>query len=229
MARAVLFDLGGTLVEYYARSDWPKVRDEGIAGVVHSLAREGYPAESSATVADRAQREDHESPDFRVRPLAGRLARIFSLSVEDPVLGALCRTFLQPVFARGRRFEDSLGTLDELRTRSIAIAVVSNLPWGSPSLPWREELGRWALSERVDTVVFCADVGWRKPDRRIFERALTSLGRAPDECLFVGDDPRWDAVGAARAGIPVAILERTGGRGGPERRITALTDVLDLV
>jgi FMN phosphatase YigB (HAD superfamily) len=50
------------------------------------------------------------------------------------------------------------------------------------------------------------DVGWRKPHRAPFDRALALLDVAPAEALFVGDDPRWDVVGARNAGIrPVLI------------------------
>jgi putative hydrolase of the HAD superfamily len=58
--------------------------------------------------------------------------------------------------------------------------------------------------------VFCRDVGWRKPARTIFESAIKALGTQPGDCLFVGDDPRWDFRGARSAGMEAVLIDRTG-------------------
>jgi putative hydrolase of the HAD superfamily len=84
---------------------------------------------------------------------------------------------------------------------------VSNTPWGSPADAWRAELTRHGLLDRVDAAVFCMDVGWRKPHRAPFDRALSLLEVAPADALFVGDDHRWDVVGAQNAGLRPVLLE----------------------
>ena len=67
-------------------------------------------------------------------------------------------------------------------------ALRTQLPWGSvPPL-------------RTPGTVF-EEVGYHKPDARVFARALQSLGCAGDEVWFVGDHPRNDIVGAAAAGL----------------------------
>ena len=63
--------------------------------------------------------------------------------------------------------------------------------------------GMW---ERCETVIFCSDVGWRKPAQPIFRRALEHFRCPPAQCLFIGDNPRYDMLGARRAGmVPVFI------------------------
>jgi putative hydrolase of the HAD superfamily len=49
--------------------------------------------------------------------------------------------------------------------------------------------------------IAAADVGYLKPHRRIFEQALTELGAAPDEAVFVGDSLTADIRGAQEAGM----------------------------
>ena len=49
--------------------------------------------------------------------------------------------------------------------------------------------------------VFSSEVGVRKPDPRIFRRALDALGVEPENALFVGDRLYEDVLGAARAGM----------------------------
>jgi FMN phosphatase YigB (HAD superfamily) len=51
------------------------------------------------------------------------------------------------------------------------------------------------------------DVGWRKPHRAPFDRALSLLEVAPADALFVGDDHRWDIDGAQNAGLRPVLLQ----------------------
>jgi len=71
-------------------------------------------------------------------------------------------------------------------------------------------LARLKLLNAVDVTVFCGDVGWRKPAKVIFDHAAQLLGVTADRCCFVGDDPRWDAQGAANAGMRPILLDRDG-------------------
>jgi putative hydrolase of the HAD superfamily len=49
--------------------------------------------------------------------------------------------------------------------------------------------------------VFSSEVGFRKPDPRIFERVLEALGVAPENALFVGDRLYEDVRGAGELGM----------------------------
>jgi putative hydrolase of the HAD superfamily len=75
---------------------------------------------------------------------------------------------------------------------------------------WRRELARLGLSDAVDAVVLCGDVGWRKPARQIFEAAAKKLDCRPAECVFVGGDVRWDVGGCKAAGMRAVLIDREG-------------------
>ena len=210
MLDTVLFDLGNTLVGYYGRADFPAILEQAIAGVQAYLRQRGLLDTPPQDLWQRVQDENREAVDHRVRPLEGRLARIFGLDpvpATDVIL-AMCRCFLQPIFARACLYEDTLPVLRRLRAAGCRIAVVSNSPWGSPAELWREELERLGLRAHVDAAVFCGDVGWRKPARQIFEFTLEKLQARPEQCLFVGDDPRWDLVGPQALGMEAVLIDR---------------------
>jgi putative hydrolase of the HAD superfamily len=99
--------------------------------------------------------------------------------------------------------------LEALRGHGIKTAIVSNTPWGSPADAWRAELTRHGLLDKVDAAVFCMDVGWRKPHRAPFDRALSLLEVAPADALFVGDDHRWDIVGAQNAVLLESVVPKS--------------------
>lgn len=211
--RAVLFDLGGTLVQYFEKSEFPGILMQAITEVQGYLRREGLLNISSESMWRKVQEEDYEAKDYSVRPLEERLARIFQLDAAvrtNELLMTICRLFMKPIFARGQCYEDSLSVLRELRLRRFKTGIVSNTTWGSPAILWREEIKRLGLDKLVDTAVFCRDTGWRKPARQVFQLTLRNLHLNPQDCVFVGDDPRWDLIGPRAVGIKAVLIDRQG-------------------
>ncbi|MFH2111239.1 MAG: HAD family hydrolase [Candidatus Bathyarchaeota archaeon] len=208
MAKAVLFDLGNTLVSYYQRHEFPGILEEAVNGCVEHLRDAGIGFREEG-LWDRVKEQDHGSPDNRVYPLGLRLAAIFGLD-DQVTIDGLCRVFMEPIFVRGRLYSDVKPALRALRAGGVKTAIVSNTPWGSSAGLWRLELERLGLARLVDEAVFCGDVGWRKPDPRVFQYALSRIGVEAGDCLFVGDDPRWDVVGAVGVGMRAVLVDRTG-------------------
>ena len=228
---AVIFDLGGTLVSYYRRDEFPPILRSSISNVARVLVDDDLPVPSGSVIAERTAAENHEASDHRVRPLERRLERIFDLADGDlagPVCDSACRAFLEPIFAVGRRYDDVLPALEDIRSTGVKIGLLSNTPWGSPSEPWREEVARHELADWFDTLSFCRDTGWRKPAREPFLAASEALGVAPERCIFVGDDPRWDRVGPIEVGMLPLTLDRDGTTGDPDR-IATLEQIADTV
>jgi putative hydrolase of the HAD superfamily len=212
MAAAVLFDLGNTLAAYYRASEFRPILEEAIGAVREELVRRGHCDVSLESALAAAITENQEAPDYRFRPMIGRLERIFqSQLAADPSLAAtMCERFLAPIFAVGRVYDDTLPALAELRQAGVNTAIVSNSPWGSPPELWRRELQRLRLSDAVDAVILCGDVGWRKPAPDIFHHAAGELGCGTADCVFVGDDLRWDIEGSAAVGMHPVLIDRDG-------------------
>jgi putative hydrolase of the HAD superfamily len=228
MRTAILFDLGNTLVRYFDRPEFPSVLEQAITNVQAYLHGEGMLHVTAEYMWQQVAREDHEAVDNRVRPLEGRLSRIFQLDPgqAQAVMPAMCRRFLKPIFQRAQRYEDTLPLLTTLRHRGFKTAIVSNLPWGSPGAIWRQEVIRHELDEWLDAVVFCTDVGWRKPAKQIFEAALDWLQARPRDCVFVGDNPRWDIAGARAVGMEAVLIDRHGSvAGSSEEPIRGLAEL----
>ena len=90
----------------------------------------------------------------------------------------------------------ALKALDMLRRHGIRIAVVSN--WDHRLRGLLSVLG---VLERIDRAIISGEVMLEKPDNRIFERALQSLGVSARYAVHVGDSRKNDIVGARSAGI----------------------------
>ena len=210
MPEAMLFDLGNTLVSYFYQAEFPAILRVGVLAVRDYLREQEMLHVDPEVMWQAVRAEDHEAEDHRVRPLEGRLARIFQLEPDEMarVAGELCRRFTAPIFARGHCYKDTLPTLQALRAKGYQLAVVSNTPWGSPGALWREELRRLELDPWLDVLVFCTDACCRKPAPPIFQLALAHLQVKPKRCLFVGDDPRWDLAGPRAMGMDTCLIDR---------------------
>jgi HAD superfamily hydrolase (TIGR01509 family) len=114
-------------------------------------------------------------------------------------------------------------TLDRLRGAGLRLAVVSNSDGRV-----EEALTAAGIRDRFDVVLDSALVGVEKPDPAIFRAALTALGVAPEEALYVGDLYDVDVVGARAAGMEAVLLVADGAAAGPEcRRIESLVALAD--
>lgn len=229
-ARAVLFDLGNTLVSYYRGPDFPPILRQSLTACLEQLNPTGI-LKLHDGLLERALELNRERADLAVWPLAERLATLFPACANNPTaLEHLTTAFLQPIFATARPDPDACAVLEALRSRGIRTAIVSNTPWGSPAAAWRNELARHGLLDAVDATVFCVDVGYRKPHPAPMREALERLTASPEDAIFVGDDPRWDLIGAKRAGIRPVLLTPEGSTDAPTdfTIIRRLREVLEL-
>jgi FMN phosphatase YigB (HAD superfamily) len=91
------------------------------------------------------------------------------------------------------------------RLHGRRLAIFSNFDY-APGL--RRLLRRHALEARFDPVVISAEIGYRKPGRAAFERALDLVRGPSARILFVGDSLADDVAGAEAIGLDVAWLNR---------------------
>ena len=99
-------------------------------------------------------------------------------------------------------------TVARLRKEGYRTGIVSNTgrTWGRYLRPIQDELG---IGKYFDARVFSDEVRVRKPDRRIFERALDRLHLKPEEVVHIGDDVDADVAGAKDMGMR-AVWFNTG-------------------
>ena len=56
--------------------------------------------------------------------------------------------------------------------------------------------------------IYSSDVGYRKPDARVFSAALREMNVQPHEAMYVGDVPKTDMTGAHKAGLRTVLRQR---------------------
>lgn len=127
---------------------------------------------------------------------------------------------LAAVESRRRRFElglvaiepATLRALDRLRAAGIRIGLVSDA--GADDV---ESWERSPLRTRLDATVFSYQLGFRKPDPRIYKHGLQALEVRPEDTVFVGDGGSDEHRGARAVGMRSVLVTRLVRRWWPER------------
>jgi putative hydrolase of the HAD superfamily len=97
-------------------------------------------------------------------------------------------------------------TLNQLHLKyHLAIVSDSQTAYAVP------ELNAVGLFGYFDPVIISGDFGYRKPDKRLLERALRAMKMEPSEVLFVGNDMYRDVYGAQRFGMKTIFFRSNQG------------------
>jgi putative hydrolase of the HAD superfamily len=228
--QALLFDVGGTLIE-------SRPSPAGVYSAV--LSRRGPPVTIEEVAPAFAQvwgemTQAHPRGLDRYHQLKGgemewwgEFVRRVLILVGHPTpwreaLDELVAAFADP--ALWHVFPEVPEVLDSLRRRGLRLAAVSNWDSRLPAL-----LERLGLLSYFDATLVSALEGVEKPSTAIFERAANRLGVPVAECLFVGDSPLDDIRGAESAGMRAVLVDRTGSFGDGYVRIRDLRGVYDLI
>ncbi len=97
------------------------------------------------------------------------------------------------------------GTRDallRLRAQGLRLVVVSNADGSA-----ERGLEARGLRPLLDHVIDSHEVGFEKPDPRIFDAALARAGARPERTLHVGDLYHADVLGARARGIHATLLD----------------------
>jgi len=124
-------------------------------------------------------------------------------------------------------FAEAIDTVAWLRDSGCRLALLTN---GSADMQ-RNKINRFGLADLFDLILIEGELGFGKPDPRVYERALDSLGVGPTDSWMVGDNLEWDVAQPQRHGI-YAIWVDARGRGlpagypvQPDRIIQRLSDL----
>lgn len=186
---AWLFDLGNTLMAI------PEEHDEELC-LCEIL---GYT--DTETVRSIIYRLCDKFPNQSIEDFLNRFNAAVNPADNQRIRAALRNAWIRSV-EEAQLKDGAWRILDDIRAAGMKLALVSNTPPTS-----RIILDRLHLRERFDEIVFSCDVGFLKPDPRIFKCALDALGVSPERAVIVGDKIRTDILGGAILGMRSILVE----------------------
>lgn len=202
--RAVVFDLGGTLVQ------WPGWDDDapakwGLAYDAIAGERRALPARGAFVEAMRAAEKAHwvrVDRDHWSGPPTGLVSdgfRRLGLDVDESILVATLDGYARAVAGWSTVFPDARETLVVLRERGYRLGLLSNTWWAAE---WHNaDIAAHGLAELLDELVYTSDQPHSKPHPSVFREISTRLDVEPGACVMIGDRRIDDVAGAKGAGM----------------------------
>jgi putative hydrolase of the HAD superfamily len=218
--KAVLFDLGGTLIKASETAETFKkiLQAHGVERSLEEIARAHREAGKylSRDTVDYAQLAEEYWERWNRRVLE-------FLNVKEN-LGTLVRALTIEWFhyADVRLYPDADEALRRLKDSGVKLALVTNALQSDVDAI----LPKIGLTNFFDITVASDTLGKTKPDSAVFLFALEGLGVEADEAMCVGDDVEKDCEAAERIGIRSLLIDRRRELSG---RVEAIRDLRELL
>jgi putative hydrolase of the HAD superfamily len=236
--KAILFDMGSTLLEF-ENSTWE------VLGRLCAERSYEFLNEKNLNLPEfdkfceflrneflKARAEVEKNlKEFKFEKVVWDFFDVLNLSTSDGLYNTFLEVYYQPVTDQVTLIDGAGEVLRYFKERDLKIGLISNTIF--PERFHLRELRRFGLYSFLDIHLFSSEVGVRKPHPQIFQRALNDLKVAPSQAIFVGDRLVEDVGGAQKAGIK-GILKYHEGRDysapiTPDAQIMKLEDLPEAV
>lgn len=202
--RAVLFDLGGTLM--YSRHPWDPILEQGYRALAKSLRENGLGIETGnlrdviRLHLDRyfARREQDLVETTYLVVLRDLLAENGHSNVDPARIRRALDAFYLHTQANWVLEEDALLMLRTLEAGDYRLGLISN---AGDNQDVFQLVRKFEIEPFFDFILTSAACSYRKPHPRIFELALAHWDLPPQEIVMVGDSLESDIHGAQQVGI----------------------------
>ena len=218
---AVLFDLDNTLLD----------RDRTFRRFCETFVASffsGLPADRKRTIIEQiviADRDGYRNKEDMFAELRDALPWS-----RKPEIAELMEYYRKHYVHSSTLMDSAVELLDRCRGRGLKLGMITN---GSNAIQYGK-IDKLGLRRHFDYIVVSEEAGVRKPDRRIFEMALSELNVRAEEAVFVGDHPVNDIQGAADVGMQTVWMIRSQPWDGrlsarPLKRIRHLQELFELL
>lgn len=238
--QAIVFDVNGTMVEIWTEDD----REDIFRAAGHFLTYQGIDLRRHRVrdlyfeIMKRQQAESSEQyPEFDAigiwRTIVEDHMTDYTRALPADKLAQLPAFLAEMYRGMSRRhlglYPHVRAVLEELRAR-FRLAIVTDGQSGYA----RGELQAVGLTEFFDPIVISGDHGFRKPDGRLFQFVLDSLGVPAESALYVGNDMYRDIYGAGAVGMRTVMFDSDQGAKHyqdctPDYRITDFRQLLHIL
>ena len=215
--QAILFDINGTLIDIQTDEG----SEEIYRGISHFLTYQGIyihrweVRDEYFRLMEEQRRASGEAfPEFDAVELWRQFLRRRPEACHSmpPEKLRWMPNFLAEMYRgvsrlRLQLYPEVKSVLDELAQRfKLAALSDAQSAWALP------EMRAVGIEAYFQPIIVSGDLGFRKPDKRIFEAALNGLDLPPENVLFVGNDMYRDIYGAKQFGMKTVFFSSNQGR-----------------
>lgn len=217
MIEAVVFDLGGTLIEYAGEYEhWPEMETPGFTAVYDHLTQHNVKLPEFnqfrdcgfALLPTRWQQAVKQERNLTVVNLLSDI--LTQLNVQTPTNGLLneaSRRYQQAIQDQATVLPNAAQTMQQVKAAGYKIGLLSNTMFSGAA--HKADLAKFELLDYFDNLLFSGDVGKWKPNADPFLQLLDEMGVRGETAVYVGDDPASDVIGGQSAGMKTVYVKST--------------------
>lgn len=187
MIKAVLFDLDGTLLD----------RDESIKRFIHNQ----YQRLNKCLCHIPKDTYIQRFIELDNRGYVWKDKVYQQLSEEFQISGITWEGLLQDYINEFKDycvpFDNLIQMLEELKSSNLKLGIITN-GYGQFQIDNIKALG---IENYFEVILVSELEGLKKPDPKIFIRALEQLNASPEQSIFLGDHPKNDVKAAQNVGM----------------------------
>ena len=101
---------------------------------------------------------------------------------------------------------DAIETVKWLRESGRRLALLTN----GAAAAQRRKIARFEIEGLFDAIFVEGELGFGKPDERVYQRALSALGVAPADAWMVGDNLDFDVAAPQKLGVSGVWIDVRG-------------------
>lgn len=211
----IFFDLGFTLINF--EGNFHEAMVESYRALAQSLIKSGFQLKENEFVAKYHEIISNyyrgREIDMIERPVEESLRKTLEYFQQDhfpePVLEQAITEMFKVTESYWRLEADAHDTLRQLKAKGYRLGLISNAS-NTPDL--NRLIDRHDLRKYFDFIVISAEEKIRKPDSRIFQRALNRMEVKPENAIMVGDTLTADILGAQQVGMRAVWITRRAER-----------------
>jgi len=211
--KAVLFDFGGTLMEYRREEVMRALlKEQGIESTSSEVLGAYETVEPAWNRLFSELTDSKRFTDALLRNLDRMIIKHLGVEGDlDQLAGYVQENWdrmdrqLPKTLVR-KPYQDAAPCLEALAGMGLQRGIVSNI---QSEERLRQELQNIDLLHFFPVLVASGSVGIDKPSRGIFELAANQVGVEPGRTMFVGDDLERDYYGSRAAGMNPVLIDRS--------------------
>ncbi len=203
----VVFDLGGTLMQYVGMPhSWVDFYEQGLEAIVKKYACNVSEEEIEQTLQilkDFNPRVNYREVEYKAEQIFAKALERWNLNVT---IAECMETFWSGLQLTAEIYPETIAVLKKLRKEGYAIATLTDLPSAMPDEVFRKDITE--LLGYFDLYISSEIAGYRKPNMQGLQMIAEYFGVSVTELIFVGDEEK-DRQAAKNANCRFVHILRT--------------------
>jgi len=231
MIKTIVFDLGGTLIQYKdVPLSWENLYREAIleVGKVCGITLTSENINKSVEILSKYNtRITPREKEVKAETIFDEILSDWEVDTDKYRKDSLDK-FFSYFQRKTEMFKETLQVLNDLKSKGYHTAILTDVPYGMSIDYVSKDISKFV--DLIDHVKTSVEVGMRKPNSKGYLEIINHFGVEPEEVIFIGDEEK-DILGANDIGMYSVYIDRKNKSNsfGENFKITTLDELIDII